>query len=76
MNVLNNITSKYLLFSYNNEGLLSKDELTVIFKKFYNNVTLYEKDYIKHINFIIRIIDFYNRQMIYLIFTDLKLKFI
>jgi len=44
---LKNIESDYLLFSYNNEGLLSKEDLTKIFGKKYKNVTLYEKDYKK-----------------------------
>ena len=44
---LENIKSNYLLFSYNNEGLLSKEDLINSFKKHYKNVTLYEKDYKK-----------------------------
>jgi adenine-specific DNA-methyltransferase len=44
---LKNIESNYLLFSYNNEGLLKKQELTIIFLKYYKNVTLYEQIYKK-----------------------------
>lgn len=45
--ILQNIKSNYLLFSYNNEGLLSKQELIEVFSKYYKNVTLYEKNYKK-----------------------------
>ena len=44
---MKNIESEYLLFSYNNEGLLSKANLIEVFNKYYKNVTLYEKDYKK-----------------------------
>lgn len=44
---LQNIDTKYLLFSYNNEGLLSKADLIKTFNEYYKNITLYEKDYKK-----------------------------
>lgn len=36
-----------LMFSYNNEGLLTKEELTELFKTKYTTVHLYEKEYKK-----------------------------
>ncbi len=38
---------KVMAFSYNNEGLLNEEELTNIFKLFYDTVTLYKKEYKK-----------------------------
>ena len=44
-NVLTNIKCKYLVFSYNNEGLLKLDELKEVFKVYFKNITLYEQEY-------------------------------
>lgn len=45
--VITNIKPKILLFSYNNEGLVSKSELEEIFKSHFSIITLYELDYKK-----------------------------
>lgn len=45
--ILNNIDTKILAFSYNNEGLISKEVLESIFSKFFINIKLYEKEYKK-----------------------------
>jgi adenine-specific DNA-methyltransferase len=45
--ILNNNNFEILMYSYNNEGLLSKEDLIDIFKIKYSNVVLYEKEYKK-----------------------------
>lgn len=45
--VLTNIKSKILAFSYNNEGLITKDELNEIFQTYFNKITVYEHIYKK-----------------------------
>ena len=45
---LANIETKILAFSYNNEGLLSKEELIGIFRLSFEEVTCYEKEYKKY----------------------------
>lgn len=45
--VLTNIKTKILAFSYNNEGLISKDELNEIFQKYFKTITIYQYDYKK-----------------------------
>ena len=44
---LTNIETDILAFSYNNEGLLTKEELTDIFKLTFNEINCYEKEYKK-----------------------------
>ena len=50
--LIKNINAKYVLVSYNNEGLLSTDELTEIFKKYAKADTfkLFEYDYRRYKN--------------------------
>jgi len=43
--ILENNEFEILMYSYNNEGLLTKEELIKIFGKKYKNVVLYEKEY-------------------------------
>ncbi len=46
LNLLNGLKAKYVILSYNSEGLLSKDKITDIFKKSkLNGVRLYEFPY-------------------------------
>ena len=46
LKLLNGLNTKYIILSYNSEGLLSKDEITEIFKKSkLNGVKLYEFPY-------------------------------
>lgn len=48
IDVLNNIDTTILAFSYNNEGLLSLGELINIFKSKFDKVAVYEKEYNKY----------------------------
>ncbi len=45
--ILKNNKTSFLLLSYNNEGLLSKDILISIIENYYNDITLYEYEYKK-----------------------------
>ena len=43
--VLNNVKCRYLLFSYNNEGLLGITDLKDIFKTYFKEVYMYQQEY-------------------------------
>lgn len=44
-NLFKNLKTKYIFLSYNNEGLISKEEITKIIKKYCKNYTINELDY-------------------------------
>jgi adenine-specific DNA-methyltransferase len=44
--IIENLNTRYIFLSYNNEGLLSKEELKTILEK-KGEVTLYQKEYPK-----------------------------
>jgi adenine-specific DNA-methyltransferase len=48
--ITSNINSRYLFISYNNDGLLSKEEITEILEKNWKNIKIIEKTYQKFIS--------------------------
>jgi adenine-specific DNA-methyltransferase len=46
--VMNNISTKLLVVSYNNEGIGKKDKLIELFKEKFNRVVVYEQQYNKY----------------------------
>lgn len=46
--LFSSIKAKYVILSYNNEGILSVPELETIIKKYFNNVYIVSKDYKKY----------------------------